>query len=163
MAWQGVVRLVAARQVIAGSGEAGFGAALFGINQGRNAMQIETVDPRRLDQLPVRAVEGGEEPERVGPVELIDILTAELSRRVLLVSAAVRQLPDGGEAVAGALAELRKAGAELAAAGADEATRPSGMVERCRRLHRRLSQLEELVWLGVCRAVKVAEERGDVQ
>lgn len=122
---------------------------------------IETVNPDDLDRLP--APEAGDEPDRLDPAALVDLYADLIPQRVLLLRAVVPQLPDSGADLAAALSELGRLGNEVATAGRDESICPSGLVDRLRRLTRRLAQVEELVWSGIYRAVKAAEQRGEVE
>ena len=122
---------------------------------------IETVNPADLDRL--AAPEADAEPDRLDPATLVDVWSETIPLRLGVIRFMVPALPDNSCEMAEALAELSQMGNQLAAAGRDETVRPSGLVDRLRKLHRRLGQVEELVLRSVFRAVKDAEERGEVQ
>jgi hypothetical protein len=126
-------------------------------------VRVEFRDPRQLNLFPAPAgSEDGEPlPPDGAPAAVFDLLTSELGRRVGVALAAVRQLPDNGADVAGAVAELRAAGAKLAEAG--RAARPSVLADLIRKLHRRLAAVEELVFAGLYRVVRREEEIWEVR
>ena len=124
-------------------------------------MQPQLMTNADLDRL--AAPEAAADPDRLDPSVMVDVWSETIPLRLGVIRFMVPALPDNGGEMAEALAELSQMGNLLAAAGRDESVRPSGLVDRLRRLARRLSQVEELTLRSIYRSVKSAEERGEVQ